>query len=162
MKYCKCGAEIVRNRCKCDTCKRIVLLARMERTKEVRRATKIRYKNLHYHEPKFWISEKIAYWRTKYLDVVSDLTTEYLLDLYNQQQGKCYYSNELMIFGAKQGKALPNTASLDRLVPERGYTQGNVVWCTFFINTMKGGLTENDFYNLMQKILIYRGVTCEH
>lgn len=156
MKICQCGCSIDSHRRKCDECKRTNLVQRRSRTREQRRLTKSKYRIIHYKEPKFWITEKISYWRTKYPAVLSDLTTEYLLDLYNKQESKCYYSGETMIFGAKQGKALPNTASLDRLIPEKGYVRGNVVWCTFFVNTMKGGLTENEFYQFMNRILNIR------
>ncbi len=98
--------------------------------------TKRNFRDKHYEEPKYWISEKISYWRSKYPEVKSDLTTEYLLNIWNEQDGKCYYTGEPMIFGARQGKAIPNSASLDRLIPELGYVKGNVVWCTFFCNTM--------------------------
>jgi len=57
------------------------------------------------------------------------------------------------IWNSGFGKPLPNSLSLDRLIPSEGYIQGNVVWCSYFINTMKGNLSEREFYDLMNTIL---------
>lgn len=153
MTQCRCGNELtVSNSYKCDSCKKRTYQDRLNRTRGTRRANKRRYTKRHRHEPKYWIQEKISYWRTKH-DVESDLTTEYLLELLNEQDGRCYYTGREMVFGGRDGKVQPDSASLDRLVPEFGYVQGNVAWCTFFVNTMKGGLTEREFYGLMSDIL---------
>lgn len=51
---------------------------------------------------------------------------------------------------------MPGTAdgiSLDKLTPELGYVEGNVVFCAFRVNTMKGPLTEAEFYKSMRAIL---------
>jgi hypothetical protein len=47
----------------------------------------------------------------------------------------------------------PNQISLDKLTPSKGYTKGNVVWCTYLINTCKNMLTEDEFYKICAKIL---------
>ncbi len=97
-----------------------------------------------------WICNKITSWRKKE-GPVSNLTTNYLIELFESQQGRCYYTNEeLEISG---GKVRANTASLDRLDPDKGYVEGNVAWCSFFSNTMKGGLTEQEFYDFIRNIL---------
>jgi len=51
----------------------------------------------------------------------------------------------------------PDGLSLDRLEPEKGYIEGNVVFCKCSINTMKGPLTETGFYQRMQQILQVHG-----
>ncbi len=104
-----------------------------------------------------WISNRIASWRAK--DKQSDLTTDYLVDLFKSQKGKCYYTDQELLLHA--GKVRPCTASLDRLVPSDGYIKGNVVWCAFFVNTMKGGLSEQEFYSFIKKILIHKEKLCE-
>ena len=84
------------------------------------------------------------------------MTTDYLVKLFNDQKGLCYYTGINIIWGARQNKALPNTPSLDRLIPSKGYVKGNVVWCSFFVNTMKGTLDEKSFYDLIKKIVRYK------
>ena len=97
------------------------------------------------------VQEKIATWR-KASCVPSDLTVDYLVNLYEQQDGYCYYFREKMIFGWIDGKVHHNSLSLDKLDPDKGYVQGNVVWCTYLANTMKQNMNEQQFYNAINKI----------
>lgn len=102
------------------------------------------------------IQNRIAAWKKKTPN--SDLTTEYLLGVFEKQGGKCYYTGEslemLRIFEWKE--KFQNSISLDRLNPEKGYMRGNVVFCSYVINTMKGTLTEQKFYDRMRQILANR------
>lgn len=49
-----------------------------------------------------------------------------------------------------------NCMSLDKLDPDKGYMIDNVVFCCYGINTMKWNNTEEEFYDLMIKILKYK------
>lgn len=113
-----------------------------------KKANRVEHKN----DIKFHVQEKISTWR-KASCVPSDLTVDYLVDLYNKQNGCCYYSREKMVFGWVDGKVHHNSLSLDKLDPSKGYVQGNVVWCSYLTNTMKRDLTEAEFYDLLSKIL---------
>lgn len=95
--------------------------------------------------------EKIAYYKKK-SNIPSDLTVDYLVNLYQQQKGLCYFSNIKMIFGYVNGKIHHNSISLDKLNPLKGYVQGNVVWCSYLTNTMKQTLTEDEFYQMIVNI----------
>lgn len=116
---------------------------------------KKRYRDKNRGTIRYHVQEKISTWR-KASNVASDLTVDYLVDLYNQQSGLCYYSGESMVFGWIDGKVNHNSLSLDRLDPSKGYIQGNVVWCTYLINTMKQNLTEHQFYKTINKIYLTR------
>jgi hypothetical protein len=116
------------------------------------KATGERYHEKHLGTIKYHVQERIAGWH-KASVIPSDLTVDYLVDLYNKQDGYCYYSGEKMIFGWIDGKINHNTMSLDKLDPSKGYVQGNVVWCSYLVNTMKQDLTENEFYEMLSKIL---------
>ena len=113
---------------------------------------KKKHREKYYGTIKYHVQEKISTWR-KASCVPSDLTVEYLVDLYKKQDGYCYYSGEKMIFGWVDGKVHHNSLSLDKLDPNKGYVQGNVVWCTYLVNTMKQNLTETEFYAVLSKIL---------
>jgi hypothetical protein len=113
---------------------------------------KKQYRRRRMGEIRYYIQERISEWRKK-AGPPSDLTVDYLVDLYQQQKGKCYYSGITLFLNARKGHAVPNSISLDRLDPHKGYTQGNVVWCTYFVNTMKGKLTESEFLGLLRQIL---------
>jgi len=112
---------------------------------------KKKYKDKNIGSARYHIQEKISYWKSK-CSIESDLTVDYLVELFHSQNERCYYSGEPIFFGARNC-ALPNSASLDRKDPKLGYVKGNVVWSSFFINTMKGNLTENEFYEKMIVIL---------
>ena len=101
---------------------------------------------------RFHVQEKISTWR-KASCVQSDLTVDYLVNLYNQQNCRCYYTNKEMVFGWVNGKVHHTSLSLDKLDPSKGYVQGNVVWCTYLTNTMKQDLNEQQFYEAISLIL---------
>lgn len=149
------GKEYIKYAHYCDECKKNTLQARLDRTEVSRRETKLKYKERHHTEPKYHIQDKISYWRSKY-HAPSNLTVDYLVELFEKQNYRCYYSGEEIFFGLGKGAAAPLSASLDRKIPELGYVQGNVVWCSFFINTMKGNLSELLFLQLINKILDHR------
>lgn len=86
--------------------------------------------------------------------ILFDLTPEYLLELFNSQNGRCYYTEEYLKIDNSIAKH--DSLSVDRLTPDKGYTKGNVVLCTQAINSMKNDLTEEQFQNfLREKIRIY-------
>ena len=113
---------------------------------------KKRYRTRRMGEIRYYIQERISEWRKK-AGPPSDLTVDFLVDLYQRQKGKCYYSGIPLVLNSRKGHAVPNSISLDRIDPDKGYTQRNVVWCTYFVNTMKGNLTESEFLGLLRLIL---------
>jgi len=66
-----------------------------------------------------------------------DITEEYLKELWNLQQGKCYYTGMDLVNEPHHW----NTASVDRLDSKQGYIRGNMVLCCDRINLMKGELS---------------------
>jgi len=82
------------------------------------------------------------------------LTSDDLVRLYDTQKGKCYYTGRIMQTG--HDRVRPDSLSLDRLVPSRGYRKGNVVWCCNLVNTMKQQMTEQEFYRFLRHILRHR------
>lgn len=101
---------------------------------------------------RYHVQEKISSWR-KASTVLSDLTVEYLIDLYYQQNGLCHYTGVPMVFGWVDGKIHSNTLSLDKIDPDKGYVIGNVAWCTYLVNTMKQNLSKNEFMNTISGII---------
>ena len=79
------------------------------------------------------------------------LTIEYLKQLYTNQKGLCFYTHLPLEFHINNIN--PNGISLDRLDPKLGYIPGNVVFCLFRINTMKGSLTYLEFIEEITNIL---------
>ena len=71
-----------------------------------------------------------------------NLTLEYIQELLEKQDYKCYYTKTSLKIGSK----LTNP-TLDRIDSSKGYLQGNVVICTEIANTMKNDLSIEEFKN---------------
>lgn len=85
----------------------------------------------------------------------SDITAEFLNELWNKQDGKCFYSGMDMILPKYGAGRPPDLASLDRRDSRRGYTQNNVVWCAWACNAAKSDMTENQYVQLCRKVITH-------
>jgi hypothetical protein len=79
-----------------------------------------------------------------------NLTHEYLIDLWNKQNGKCVYSGRNMIYNysKKDYNYLnynPEKVSIDRIDSSKAYIQGNIVLCCAMANIMKMELPHEEF-----------------
>ena len=80
-----------------------------------------------------------------------DLSMDFLVDLWERQNGRCYYTGrELM---TNRGRVGWNDASLDRMNPLDGYSVGNVVWTSRLVNTSKGHRNVEEFVSFCKKVL---------
>lgn len=86
------------------------------------------------------------------------LTADYLIKLFHHQGGRCYYTNEELLYNHQLGFQQQNSLSLDRLNPDEGYVEGNVVFCTNFANTAKGAKTLDEFLDFCRLVLATRNV----
>ena len=86
--------------------------------------------------------------RAKTQGVVVVIDAEYLIDLYNEQQGRCFYTDRPMTTILGQGVQKTNV-SIDKIVPENGYVKGNVVLCQDRINTIKNDVTLDEMRQWM-------------
>ena len=88
-----------------------------------------------------------------------DLDVPYILNLWEQQNGKCCYSGDKMrLQGYGSGKATKNSCTFDRVDPTKGYVKGNVVLCCMHVNTMKSNLSVEEFVSLCVRIMKFRKV----
>lgn len=95
--------------------------------------------------------------RSKQKGYQTDLTTEYLKQLWENQNGICPYTGiKMEISRTSQDediKKTPTKASLDRIDPNIGYVQGNVEFVCYCINVAKNNFTKQqmlDFINLIK------------
>lgn len=146
------GEKYKRYRSECIECSKQHSSSYIQENYELVYSKKKNNRVINKHEVTFHIKDRISAWRKASI-VKSDLTVDYLVDLYNKQDGYCYYSGEKMVIGWVNGKINQQTMSLDKLDPNKGYVQGNVVWCSYLTNTMKQNLNESEFYILLSKIL---------
>jgi hypothetical protein len=82
-------------------------------------------------------------------------TPNYLYQLWLNQKGLCYYTNEPMDFMAHTSSRLHphnNYPSVDKLTPKLGYVDNNIVWCKYRINVMKQDLSKDEFITFSKVI----------
>jgi hypothetical protein len=70
-------------------------------------------------------------------EIIKDLKPEDLMTLYNQQEGKCYYTDVQMKLSSDTERDL-YLMSIDRTDSSKGYTKDNVVLCCWGVNVLKG------------------------
>jgi hypothetical protein len=80
-----------------------------------------------------------------------DLTPEFLEQLWNSQNGKCHWLHcDLMLVGVPYH---PLRATIDRLDPDKGYVQNNIVWASSFANRGRSNTSKEIFAELLPVLL---------
>jgi hypothetical protein len=99
---------------------------------------------------KYYLSQKFLYCksRAKRERLNFDLSKEYLIEQYNNQNGLCFYSDRKMINSTAINKC-NETISIDKIVPSLGYIKGNIVFCCYKINLIKNNCSLNDIKEWM-------------
>jgi hypothetical protein len=88
--------------------------------------------------------------RAKSKNYPFDLDADYLINLWKNQNGKCYYTNrEMNIIHLAFNFWSP---SLDRLDPDKGYVKGNVAWALHGVNCFKQELTLSQFLDFVNSV----------
>lgn len=86
--------------------------------------------------------------RAKQQDRPFDVTADYLIGQFEVQDKKCYYTREKLSFDYEvldRNRPHLMVASIDKKDPDKGYVEGNVVWCLYYVNRMKNESTEREF-----------------
>lgn len=82
----------------------------------------------------------------------TDLSLDYLLELWERQEGLCVYSG-VRLRRPTQGVNDPRfTASLDRIDPSKPYERGNVQFVSACMNYAKAQLSDKEFREWLQLI----------
>lgn len=121
----------------CKSCTSVKARKRHERSFEDR--LKLIFNNVKYRSGKQKIPFNLEY---------SDLIAQY-----KKQNGKCYYTGEdlTLEINRMKGKGI----SIDKIIPENGYTLGNVALCSWRVNQMKFGDSYEEFVSMCKKIAYY-------
>lgn len=95
--------------------------------------------------------------RAKEKGIEFDITKEFLMELYEKQKGKCFYSDIEMRLVVEERNKNNNdyySLSIDRINSELGYTKDNTIPCCSVVNIMKNGLLSKEFLNICSKIYL--------
>jgi len=79
-------------------------------------------------------------------DIPFEIDHDYLIELWEQQNGRCAISNVHMTHHSDGKGRKDFNASIDRIIPELGYIHGNVQLVCDRVNTMRHTLTMDMFY----------------
>lgn len=90
--------------------------------------------------------------RKRKIQFSEDLTTEYLVELWNKQGGKCFYSGIPLSFDPKDTVCL---VSVDRIDNSKGYEPGNIVLCCYALNVFKFSYPKEELDRLISLIRQY-------
>lgn len=77
------------------------------------------------------------------------VTAEELYMLWYKQNGKCALSGVDMRLALQH----PASLSIDKIIPELGYTLSNVQWLCWAVNRAKGDMSQTMFINMCRKII---------
>ncbi len=84
--------------------------------------------------------------RNIYFD--KNLTIEYIKNIYNNQEGRCALSGEILEIGEWKER----TISIDRIDSSKGYEIDNIQLVCWIINHMKVNLDQNEFIDWCIKV----------
>jgi hypothetical protein len=102
--------------------------------------------------PKNFISGVLHHATQRKQHLGCDIDLGYLMQVYENQKGKCALSNETMTYLAGAGR-VPTNISIDRIDSSKGYLRGNVQFVCDIVNRMKQDMSEKDLYVWCGKIL---------
>lgn len=92
--------------------------------------------------------------RAKKKKIPFNITAKFLVDLWNKQGGKCFYTGTKM--RVNKGKFHFYSPSLDKKDPQKGYVEGNVVWTLHGVNNFKQELTLKQFLKFVHSVTWYK------
>lgn len=81
-----------------------------------------------------------------------DLTKEVLKSMWESQKGLCAITKIPMTYTLDDGRTFTNV-SIDKIDPNKGYTQDNIQLVCMAINQMKSDMTMEDLYYFCEAIL---------
>ena len=91
----------------------------------------------------------------------SDITTDYMIELWDQQKGLCFYSGLLLKEPTYGILRHPYSASIDRVDSQKGYIRGNVVWCAWICNRAKSNLSADEYITLCSLVVHHQRALLE-
>lgn len=83
----------------------------------------------------------------------SDLTYKFMIELWNNQHGKCFYSNLKMIPSKYGDGRSPFSPSVDRIDSSKDYTKDNVVWCIWACNAGKNDMNKEQYIEICRAVV---------
>lgn len=99
-----------------------------------------------FHMYKLYGALKNASIRAEAQQVPFDITRDYLLSIF-PEDNRCPVTGVVLKWGRVDGQE--NSPSLDKIIPELGYVEGNLIWVSNFVNRIKS----NASVSMLKKIV---------
>ena len=90
--------------------------------------------------------------RSKLKNNYTDIDLEFLMYLWNKQNGKCALTGMDMTYKFYEGRVNTNV-SVDRIDSSKGYTRDNVQLVCMAANQMKNDLSMNEFVDMCERVI---------
>ena len=108
----------------------------------------------HYHafiQDSFWGEYKK---QAKRRNKIFLLTKDYMMNLWEQQDGKCAISGEILFMPekAREQRGPKCTASIDRIDNSKGYIEDNVQWVLKSVNRMRREYSMEEYIQVCKKV----------
>lgn len=83
------------------------------------------------------------------------MTHEYIKQVFDDQNGKCFYSGKQLNIVKEDADILhdPFKMTIDCLDPKLGYVKGNIVWCAYCINSLKQKMNVHQMVDVCKAIV---------
>ena len=114
-----------------------------------------REKCLEYPSIMFGRAVRSARTRASKKSIPFEITKDYVLSLFEQQKGKCFYSG-IKLNVVKEDENMthdPFKMSLDCVNPDLGYVKGNVVWTAYCVNALKQKMSTEKMVDVCRSIV---------
>jgi hypothetical protein len=100
-----------------------------------------------------------AKYRAKDKNLPFNLTLEYLIGLWDKQDGKCSIVGIPFNLNSpiEINQVNPNAPSIDRIIPKLGYVQGNVRFVIYHVNVALSEYGEDSLIKLAKQLVAFRG-----
>lgn len=86
-----------------------------------------------------------------------DIDTNYMMELWSYQNGKCAVSGiDLDLIMSKEFTTNPEAPSIDRIVPNKGYVKGNVRIVCYQVNAALSEYGEEQLLKMCEAIVAFR------
>jgi len=97
---------------------------------------------------------RMAQNRARKKGLPEDLDINYLMGLWRDQDGVCALSGRKFELGSakKKRQVHPDAPSLDRIIPEKGYTKGNIRFLTYHCNVCVNEYGDETLIELMKDV----------
>lgn len=89
----------------------------------------------------------------KYRSDNCDIDAQFLIELYNKQNGLCHYSKLPMAFTKYGTGRNPYSVTVDQIIPKAGYTKNNVVLCCMAVNSGKSWLSVKEYVDVCKAVV---------